>query len=611
MYVLKGCYESVYNARWHHVVEVPGGEGTGLEVKEGEPPQSWAYKAVGRTLEKDDGVEQSGAARLRLMVLTSEKGWPYTWGQGLNERIHDCYVNCEVDRVWQTVKGDLNGWLSSHGKKKTSPDPFVLIGTSGIGKSMNAGSYLLYQLLHCDVEKLPMVAYVIAEQKFLFDKTAKTVKKYSAASNIEDILGTFSRRGVKGYIIYDVALKGYQPPAGLPCKGWGMIVVTSPNKNNYESWAKLVGAEQIIINCPEESDVRAICIWKERNGQVEEESEDEEEEADYWKKVKERIDKVGPLLRYIFDDSEYKSRIYSCEGKVKSMNLFDTYYYSILGTNEVCDDSHISHKVVKVVRLRGGKKSELPLNVLISSYLGNLVTCKLAELMAPNDFILLVLAMKDDLLSKPLEKYSVFTFLSEGFVNAIIPKLKELKLQEDAPPHLCALRMRPNERPLKTCILPLLENFKKKIKIEYRVLYKPVAQNFPLVDAFFFMESNPKTLVGLQITTAGEHHTIPSTVKLFKERMAAYFNGWEEFSKGLSWEIIYIQHADSTPMNDWRRCGPVETNKLSHAENEIVAFWNENVHQYQVSVSSRDFPREEAPPTVEEQQQQKKKQIRR
>ncbi|PWU86961.1 putative retrotransposon hot spot (RHS) protein [Trypanosoma cruzi] len=112
-----------------------------------------------------------------------------------------------------------------------------------------------------------------------------------------------------------------------------MIVVTSPNTNNYESWAEQMGAEQIIINCPDESDVRAMCIWKEHNGQVEEE---EGEEADYWKKVNGRMDKVGPLLRCVFNDSEYKSRIDSCESKVKSMNLFDTYYYSVLGTNEVC-----------------------------------------------------------------------------------------------------------------------------------------------------------------------------------------------------------------------------------------------------------------------------------
>ncbi|EKF29676.1 retrotransposon hot spot (RHS) protein, putative, partial [Trypanosoma cruzi marinkellei] len=80
--ILEGLYESVYNARWHHVVELPDGEkqktGTGMDVREGEPPHSWTYKKLGGILEKDDGVEQSGAAPPRLMVLTSDKGWPYT-----------------------------------------------------------------------------------------------------------------------------------------------------------------------------------------------------------------------------------------------------------------------------------------------------------------------------------------------------------------------------------------------------------------------------------------------------------------------------------------------------------------------------------------------------
>ncbi|EKF98875.1 retrotransposon hot spot (RHS) protein, putative, partial [Trypanosoma cruzi] len=110
---LEGYYESVYNARWHHVVEVPGGEGTGLEVREGEPPQSWTYREDGETFERVDDVEQSGAERLRLMVLTSDKEWPYSWGWF--KPILDCYVNCEVERVWQIVKGDLTKWFSTHG----------------------------------------------------------------------------------------------------------------------------------------------------------------------------------------------------------------------------------------------------------------------------------------------------------------------------------------------------------------------------------------------------------------------------------------------------------------------------------------------------------------
>ncbi|EAN81660.1 retrotransposon hot spot (RHS) protein, putative, partial [Trypanosoma cruzi] len=198
---LEGCYESVYNARWHHVVEVPGGEGTGMYVREGKPPQSWTYRAVGETLERDDGAEQSGAARLKLMVLTSDKGWPYSWEE--DESTRDCYVNCEVDRVWQIVKRDLTEWFSPDAGDYFKPKRRLLIGTPGIGKSMAAGSYLLYQLLHYDVEQLPMVAYFIGSQSFLFDKTTKTLSTYRGDPGIEDVVNIFSLRGVKGYIIYD------------------------------------------------------------------------------------------------------------------------------------------------------------------------------------------------------------------------------------------------------------------------------------------------------------------------------------------------------------------------------------------------------------------------
>ncbi|RNF15136.1 putative retrotransposon hot spot (RHS) protein [Trypanosoma cruzi] len=388
---MEGFYESVYNASWHHVVEVPGGEGTGMEVREGKPPQSWTYKAVSRTLEKDDGVEQSGAPRLRLMVLTSDDEWPYTWkNDGRN--ISDCYVDCEVERVWQIVKGNLTGLFSAYEGTKYIPKRHVLIGTPGIGKSMNAGSYLLYQLLHYDAEELPMVAYVIADRKFLFDKTAKTVKKHGEASSIVDILDEFSGRGVKGYIIYDVAKPGHEPPAGLPCKGWGMIVVTSPNEGNFKEWEKQKGSVRIVMNCPAKEDVKAMCVCMNRNEPT--------VQAGYWRKVEGRMDKVGPLLRYVFDQATYKDRIVSCRSTINKMVLQDTQYYSVLGTDKMCEGNHVSHKLVKVVRVRGKEDAELPYNALISSHLAELTLCKLAELMVPNDFNLLVLAIKDDLLSK-------------------------------------------------------------------------------------------------------------------------------------------------------------------------------------------------------------------
>ncbi|EAN98236.1 retrotransposon hot spot (RHS) protein, putative, partial [Trypanosoma cruzi] len=198
---LEGCYNSVYNARWSHVVEVSDGEGTGMEAKEGEPQQTWDYKKVDDTLKKDDGVEQSGAPRPRLLVLTSDKAWPYSWAG--SEHICDCYVDCEVDRVWQIVKGDLTKWFSSHGKAVFSPKKRLVIGTPGIGKSMNAGSYLFYRLLQYDVEKLPMVAYIIKNSVYLFDNTKKTVSDCGSEEVFVDLLKDFTLRGVKGYIIYD------------------------------------------------------------------------------------------------------------------------------------------------------------------------------------------------------------------------------------------------------------------------------------------------------------------------------------------------------------------------------------------------------------------------
>ncbi|RNC32224.1 retrotransposon hot spot (RHS) protein, partial [Trypanosoma cruzi] len=338
---------------------------------------------------------------------------------------------------------------------------------------------------------------------------------------------------------------------------------------------------RIVMNCPEKDDVKAMCVCMKRNEPT--------VQAVYMKMVEGRMDKVGPLLRYVFDQRKYKERIDSCRSTVNKMALPDTNYYSVLGTDKVCDGSHVSHKLVKVVRVRGKDDSELPYNALVSSHLAELTLCMLAELMVPNDFNLLILAIKDDLISKVLEDHSLFAFLSEAFVNAIIPKLRELKLEKDAPPHRCALRVRLHERPFKPCLLECLENLKKKINIECRVLYKPEAENFPLVDGFFFLDSNPKTLVGLRMATASEHHTIPSTVRQFNERMAKYFNGWEEFSEGLAWDIIYVQHKDNKPITNWQRCGPVNPNNETDAEKEIAEFWKKKVYQYRVGVSADDI----------------------
>ncbi|EKG00219.1 retrotransposon hot spot (RHS) protein, putative, partial [Trypanosoma cruzi] len=291
--------------------------GTGMRVKEGKPEQSWTYKAVGDTLEKDDGVEQSGEAPPVLMVLTSDKGWPYTmnapYGCG-----NDLCVNYEVERVWQIVLDDLNKWFSNFDLTLNSSPLFrVLIGTPGIGKSMAAGSYLLYQLLHYDAEKLQVVVHCFGDTAYVFDKTAKTMTIYEGNITSKNVLRGLRQRGMKGYIVYDVAKEGTPPDTNFaPSTGWGMIVVSSPEVTNYDGWEEQVKASRIIMNCPDEMDVKAMCAWITRD-------ETKKKQAEYWKMVEERMEKVGPIIRYIFDADNYGKRTHDVTRTLRWTSIRD------------------------------------------------------------------------------------------------------------------------------------------------------------------------------------------------------------------------------------------------------------------------------------------------
>ncbi|RNC53116.1 retrotransposon hot spot (RHS) protein [Trypanosoma cruzi] len=326
--------------------------------EEGEPPQSWTYKAVGEFLEKDDGVEQSGAPRPRLMVLTSDKGWPYSWCVCVFNR--DCHVNCEVDRVWRIVKGDLTAWLSIHGGTEFTPKRRLLVGTPGIGKSMNAGSYLLYQLLHCDAEKLQMVVHRFGNTTYVFDKTIQTVTSYTDKSMMIKAVKELSRRGMKGYIIYDVAKKG-TPPASYfaSLREWGMIVVSSPEVSNYDGWETEVKATRIIMNCPEEMDVKAMCAWMKQGL-------DPDEQTKYWKMVEKHMEKVGPLPQHIFHANDFKARFGAVEDALEAINSRYADDRFILPGGRLWYSKDPSQKLVRIVRARGEVGAEVFLNAPIS-----------------------------------------------------------------------------------------------------------------------------------------------------------------------------------------------------------------------------------------------------
>ncbi|RNF06571.1 putative retrotransposon hot spot (RHS) protein, partial [Trypanosoma cruzi] len=557
---LEGCYESVYNARWSHVVEVPGGEGTGIYVREGKPPQQWTYKKVGDTLEKDDGVEQSGAASPRLMVLTSDKGWPYSWNRKGAESTRDCYVNCEVERVWQVVKRDLTEWSNPDAGEYFKPKRRVLIGTPGIGKSLAAGSYLLYQLLQYDVEKLQMVVYFIGSQSFLFDKTSRTVSTYMGDFSNASFVTSLSDRGMKGYIIHDLAEPDDAPSDDLPPRGWGMVLVSPPFERNYKEWVKRSDATKMVMNCPGESDVKAMCVWMRRHQPV-------REQAEYWKVVKSQVYEVGPIPRYIFDGRKYNNRVQRCHKTVDEATSSVIAQYSGLGCGGSWDLMKVLYWLARVVRVRGGDSScEFFSNLPVSAHLGNKTLFKSAKLMQQRDFNFLISGLTDYLISENFGRSTVFAFLNVSFVSGIERRLRELRPSPQRRSHRCAQAVYSRERSTRHHVLPPLEHFSERIDVEFWVLYVTEVENFPLVDGFFFVKTNPMTLVGLRMATAGGHHTTNSTVRQFAECLAAYFNGWDESSRQLSWEMICVQHADSTPMTDWRRCDIDNSDDVSKKE---------------------------------------------
>ncbi|RNE95618.1 retrotransposon hot spot (RHS) protein, partial [Trypanosoma conorhini] len=281
----EGFYNSVLNAKWSHVLGFPEGEGDAMvvrmEVRQGQTPtQLWDYRRKGISYEPVEDALQFIAPRPRLLVLTSEKGWPYSLKQ--RGAFADCYINYEVERVWRIVKGDLEGEFGTADLKGFDVRRRLLIGTPGIGKSMAAGSYLLYRLLHYDIAKLQVVVYCFGgDLAFVFDKEEQTVTAHGGELNVINVMNDLVwQRKLKGYVIYDVDKKGEETSKYFPPhETWGIIVLSSPNETNYKGWEKQMFAKRIIMNCPDELDVKAMCVWERR-------VEPAEAQAERWETVK-------------------------------------------------------------------------------------------------------------------------------------------------------------------------------------------------------------------------------------------------------------------------------------------------------------------------------------
>ncbi|RNC40886.1 retrotransposon hot spot (RHS) protein [Trypanosoma cruzi] len=341
------------------------------------------------------------------------------------------------------------------------------------------------------------------------------------------------------------------------------------------------------MNCPDESDVRALCVWMKRNEQ--------RRQGEYWREVKGRMDEVGPILRVIFNAQKFNNRKNDIDKVIDVVDSSNAKHYVGGMSDKLWEAVNPSHKLVQIVRVSEDSINETYLNSPASRVIANKMYIHLSTKMHSREIFKLLMHPDVILLSNVLEMLGTVTFMCRGAVNIIIIKLKELKPPEGRVFQLAALQRNPEGHPTEAVGLPTKQGDPGKNLARYRVMYKSVFPNFPLVDAFFFMESPRKTLVGLQMNTADAHHTIPSTVNEFTERMAEYFNGWEELSRDMSWEIINVQHADSAPMSGWQRCDVVNSDNVSKKEKKGIAiFWKQKVHQYIAAISSGGFRRDTA-----------------
>ncbi|CCD14965.1 unnamed protein product, partial [Trypanosoma congolense IL3000] len=365
---LDGAYDAVFNARWSYVVRSDEYDkkwlGMGVvPVSEGEQPHLWSEAqadALYDPAEPWEGDVVPGVeGKLVMAVLSSVKGWPYllfdankTQEKGPEtltgyNAVCDAYIRKENLRVWHIVKKGLDKWMESG----TVVHPFIVIGTPGIGKSFATGSLLLYQMLHYRSEDLKVVAYFVSGKAYIFHREDRRVVFYKKQQVAVDEVEEMARKGVKGYIIFDMG--GSDPIINHLPRSWGIVLITSPNAKKFHEFAKQrQDTLPIYTNCYEDVEFKAALVW-ERQSQVEKKQiklEDVNIEND-WEVLDKRIRMIGPLPRYaLASEATYKKRV---EEVTRALLLTPDdvgYYVRVLDNPDEWHEDGITHKLVKLVR---------------------------------------------------------------------------------------------------------------------------------------------------------------------------------------------------------------------------------------------------------------------
>ncbi|CBH10877.1 retrotransposon hot spot (RHS) protein, putative [Trypanosoma brucei gambiense DAL972] len=604
---IKGVYESIYNATWSYVESGHREEPLGMKVFNGRPQHMWTKEEVdiSHTPETmNEPLPRHG--NLEIAVLTSQVGWPCTFFKAdpkdydMNSRkevghvfMTDVYIRREVMRLWYKVEQRLNWWLM--GEVPIKATPYVLIGTPGIGKSFSVGSFLLYKLLHYEASQLQIIIYVVEGKAHVFRKPkggrpgyVTFYKSYDdafvtinaitrASSNTEDI---------KGYLIFDVG-KGHPAPMSLPY-GFTGIALSSPDVKQFHEWAKQNTALSIYINCDTLEDLEAIHIS--RWGKIApaygwNPSDAKEKIETEWQKIESRIRIVGPPLRHIVGSDSFKNQFDAMKDPITDIQVERMEdYINIFRHRTRWRTAKPSHKLVQVVRVKednddGDQYCCKPL----SSYTGEAILDQLKPWLLKNHTLATGLLSNRAVVALLFEQNGAGAMLHEDALIELAKGLRSLPfVKNEIQQSVLQVLKKPKltepliEVPEDTTVITGAE-------IEYMKLYKPQSSNFPVVDAFFFVE-NPKTFVGLQHTISERHPCSVGGLVKMKKYLRSYFKHWDNFSNDMVWEIIYVQRVDSEIFTRPQKCER-STGKGKHNNEDEEKFWREKVRQFSVSLN--------------------------
>ncbi|CCD15670.1 unnamed protein product [Trypanosoma congolense IL3000] len=594
---IDGAYGAVFNARWSYVVrsdEYSGkwlGMGV-LDVAPGQQPHLWSEAQADVPYDPEEpweGDEVPGVSgKLVMAVLSSQKGWPYMLFSAddvQKEKVKslteydaacDAYIRKENLRVWHIVEKNIDEWLRDRGYVH----PFIVIGTPGIGKSFATGSLLLYQLLHYPSDDLKVVAYFVEGKAYIFHREERRVVYYTRQQAAVDEIEDMIRRGVKGYIIFDISENSVHIE-DLPY-AWGIVLISSPNVKKYHEFTKRrQDTLPIYMNCYEDAEFKAALVW-ERHSQVvkkQKRFEDVNLEND-WKVLKKRIDMVGPLPRYVLaGQATFEKRVSEVETALRLMRDELGYYMRVLDNPHEWHEDGTTHKLVKLVRCEVKGKFECR-NRVTSVYVLKELARKLRAAHLKVNLIYHILCGALEKCAVLLEELSLDIFTLREAVDTLVKHLEHLPRGNEAKRESVLCQRGANGR-VPTALSEFASDSPRQKLVTGRI-YKPLATNFPLVDGFFVVEGvGFKTIVLVQVTKAKEHHTKKTTVNAFREYMGKVFEDWENIEEAYTWELIYVQHVDSTAIKKRQNCSSSE----DAANDTDLALWD-RIHQYQVTLSA-------------------------